>query len=230
MKQEFANHILDKVRDDYNETAQEFSATRQFFWPEMGKIFNFIKPENNVLDFGCGNARVLPLVLEKNGKYFGVDISQELIKIAKQKYPEENLQVIDGVNLPFEENFFDVIYSIAVFHNVPSLELRLRILQEIKRVLRKDSFLILTVWQPKNKRFSQLFWKNNFLKILGLSKMDFRDLIEKWGNNSQRYYHLFSKKELGRMVRKSGLKIIETGTIKDPTGNRQNLYIVAKKA
>lgn len=229
MKKEYAEFLLNKVRDDYNQTAEEFSRTRQSFWSEMEKVFDYVKPNSKILDFGCGNGRAFPYIQKRGGRYFGVDISENLIEIARQKHPKANLQVINGINLPFEENFFDAVYSIAVFHNIPSKKLRSQILQEIKRILKPNGFLILTVWQPKDKRFFWLFWKNNLLKILGRSRMDFRDLIEKWGNNSQRYYHLFSRKELEKMAEEGGWQVVETGIIKDGASKRRNICLVASK-
>lgn len=229
MDQNYAQQLLFKVKNDYNQTAEEFSRTRQFFWPEMEKIFDCIKPSNKVLDFGCGNARALPYIQQKGGEYFGVDISENLIKIARQKYPQANLRIIYGNILPFEDNFFDIAYAIAVFHNIPSKELRSQILREIKRVLKPNGFLILTVWQPKNKRFFWLFCKYSILKACGFSKMDFRDLIEKWGVNGQRYFHLFSKVELKKMALENGWQVVKNGVVKNERGNRNNIYLICKK-
>ncbi|GAI25805.1 unnamed protein product, partial [marine sediment metagenome] len=62
----------------------------------------------------------------KRVDYFGVDIAERLIKIAKKNYPEAKFQVADVLNLPFPPNFFDKIYSISVLHNIPSKNFQLQ--------------------------------------------------------------------------------------------------------
>jgi len=226
----YALDLLNRVREDYNHTAEEFSQTRQKFWPEMEWIFDYIKPGDNVLDLGCANGRAFPYIQSKGGIYLGCDISENLLAIAQKAYPQASFRLFDGQSLGFAvDNYFDVIYAIAVFHNVPSTELRLALLRESCRALKPQGFFILTVWQPKDKRFMWLKWKNNLLKLLDLSKMGWNDLIEQWGKNSQRYYHLFSQAELKKMVSKAGFKIEKSGFVKNSQGNRNNLYIIAQK-
>ena len=59
--------------------------------------------------------------------------------------------------------------------------------------------------------------------------MDFKDILKPWADKTERYYHWFSKRELANLVKKSGFKIEEIGVIKNETGNRQNIYLVAQK-
>lgn len=229
MRKEFAQHILDKVRDDYNHIAEDFSNTRHRAWEEIGFLFDYIKSGDKVLDSGCGNGRYLPLIKEKNGQYFGIDNSEELIRIAKSRYLGENFQVADVLALPFEYNFFDIVYSIAVLHHIPSKELRLKFFEEAKRVLKKDGLLTLTVWKLKRWQERFLLLKYNILRVLGKSKLEKNDLFLLWQNKIPRYYHFFSETELTGIVKQAGLEILKCGVIKNEKGNRQNLYIVLKK-
>ncbi|MDD5433226.1 MAG: hypothetical protein PHE77_01005, partial [Candidatus Pacebacteria bacterium] len=48
-------------------------------------------------------------------------------------------------------------------------------------------------------------------------------------NKGERYFHCFTKKELIRLVQQAGFEVKESGIIQNEKGNRQNLYIVAKK-
>lgn len=66
---------------------------------------------------------------------------------------------------------------VAVLHNIPSRDFRLKTLQEARRVLKNNGLLILTVWRLARKEFIFLFLKHLFLKIIGRSKLDFRDVL-----------------------------------------------------
>jgi len=143
MDKDYAEYLLNKTREDYNLIAEEFSMTRWDIWSEFNIFRGYIKDGDRVLDIGCGNGRLLKLLKDKNIDYIGVDNSEKLINLAKEKYPQNRFLVADSLNLPFPENYFDEVFLIAVLHNVPSKEFRLQILKEAKRVLKQDGILII---------------------------------------------------------------------------------------
>lgn len=222
MRKDFAQHILDKVRDDYNHIAPDFANTRVNIWPEIAVLFDYIRKNDKVLDLGCGNGRFVNIIKERGGEYFGTDVSFGLIDIAKKNYPNDSFQATEPLKLPFGDNYFDVIYSIAVLHHIPSKDFRLEFLQEARRVLKAGGIFVLTVWKPKDKHWG----------IFGLLRgMDFGDVIEKWfGNNKgERYFHCFTEVELTRLLRQADFEILKSGIIQNEKGNRQNLFVVLKK-
>ena len=230
MDKKYAQYLLEKTRQDYNLIAEEFSSKRQEPWLELKFLFDdYLMPGEKVLDLGCGNGRFFEFCKDKNIDYFGVDSSEKLIEIAKAKYPQAKFQTADAFNLLFPNNYFDKVYSIAVFHHIPSRELRLQFLKEVKRVLRPDGFLILTVWKFFRPKTRLLLFRFTILKLLGLSKLDFGDVFEPWGKKIKRYYHCFSAEELMDLVKRAGLAVKRTGFVKNQKGNRQNIYLIAQK-
>lgn len=208
--------------------AEEFNASRREVWPEMAELKIFIEPNSKVLDLGCGNGRLIDFLKDKNIKYFGIDFSEELIKMAKNKYGN-NFQVADILNLPFSDNYFDTIWSIAVFHHIPSRELRLLALKEMKRVLKDKGRVIMACWNLYQKDYLNLLLKYFFRKIFNKSKLDFKDVFVPWGNsNIKRYYHAFTKKELEELFKESGLGIIESKFLRR-NNKKTNILIVAEK-
>ncbi len=184
---------------------------------------------DRVLDLGCGNGRNIIYFDEKLADYYGADISVELIKEARKKYPQKNFRVDNALNLSFKDRFFDKVYSIAVLHQIPSKDLRLQFLNEAKRVLRPKGLLILTVWKLYKIEHIISIIKNLFLKILGKTKLDYRDILVPWGDKVDRYYHFFSQKELRKLVKKAGFKVVKEGIVESDDKSRQNLYIIAQK-
>lgn len=230
MDKDYAKYLLKKTKQDYNLISQDFSRTREKVWNEIGFLFyNYLKENERVLDLGCGNGRYYEFFKDRNIGYIGVDNSESLIKIAKEKYPKARFQIEDALALSFSDNYFDKIYSIAVLHHIPSQKLRMQFLKEAKRVLKPKGKIIITVWKFHEKKERRLLLKYSFLKLLGKSKLDFKDILEPWGNKTLRYYHWFSKRELKRLLKKAGFKIEEIGVIKNKRGNRQNIYAIVQR-
>ena len=166
MKREYAQFLLEKTADDYNLIASDFSRTREFVWPEIAFLFEkFLKRGDVVLDLGCGNGRWVETFKKQEVEYFGLDNSEKLIQIAKARYPDVNFIKADALNLPFPDNHFDKVYSVAVFHQIPSEEFRLRFLEEAKRVLKPNGLFILTVWKFHQKKTIFSLLKYTILKL-----------------------------------------------------------------
>lgn len=204
---------MEKTRQDYNLIAEDFSRKRERIWEEFDFLKSKVVSGEKVLDLGCGNGRFIEFFKKQGIEYFGVDNSERLIEIAKKRHPEGNFQVADSFNLPFPDNFFDKIISIAVLHHIPSYGKRTEFLKEAKRILKPKGVLILTVWYLWQKKTAwKLLLQNIFLKLTGRSKLDFNDIFIPWKDSqgkirAQRYFHCFTKKELQKLAEKAGFKI-----------------------
>jgi len=230
MDKKYAEYLLQKTKQDYNQIAEDFSRTRQRIWEEIRFLFDdYLEKGDKVLDWGCGNGRYFEVLKDKNINYIGIDNSEKLIEIAKQKYPQVDFRIADDSEIPFPDGCFDKIYSIAVLHHIPSEEFRIKFLQEAKRVLKPNGLLIVTVWKFKSKKERRLLLKYTILKLLGKSKLDLGDILDPWGKELDRYYHCFSKQDLKKLAQKAGLKVEKLGIARNERGNRNNFYLVAKK-
>lgn len=198
--------ILEKIRQDYNLISEHFSQTRDKPWKDLKFLFENIPSKAKVLDLGCGNGRFSEFLEKTN--YTGIDKSEKLIEEARKRYPETDFKVGDGLDLPFKDNEFDFVVSVAVVHHMPSKETRLQFFKEIKRVLKNDGEARITTWNYLGES-KKLYFKNLFQKIIG--KLGFRDALIPWHDKDgnvmvKRYYHFFSKKELRSLIEKAGLE------------------------
>ena len=230
MDKDYALYLLKKTRQDYDLIAEQFSNTRRFIWKGFESLADYLLPKDKVLDLGCGNGRLLQIFRDMEIGYTGVDSSEKLIAIAKQTYPNDTFQVAEAIDLPFSPNSFDKVFSVAVLHHIPSEKLRIKFIEEAKRVLKPEGLLVLTVWDLWKKPGTFLKTaKFVLLKIFGKSKLDFKDIFVPWQKKTDRYIHCFTKGELKKLVRKTGMKIKETGILKIPGTQNYNIYIVAEK-
>jgi len=201
--------ILKKTQEDYNLIAGNFARARSCTWKEFDFLFNGILKKDKVLDLGCGNGRFFEKV---NAEYFGVDNSEELIKIAREKYGNY-FKVGSALDIPFEDNYFDRVYSIAVLHHIP-LDYQEVFIKEIKRVLKKDGLIILTVWNIDKK----------FLRK-DIKKISEKEVLLPWYGVEDHYLYNLNLKDLEKLLK--SFKIIDKGEIK--VKNISNYYIIAKK-
>lgn len=237
MEPKFADYLLKKVQKDYNELAEAFASTREEIWPEIWFFKDFVKPNEKILDIGCGSGRLYKLFRGQEVKYFGVDFAEKLIKIAREKYLSSKelkkggvppvFLVANALRLPFEDNFFDKVFSIAVLYHIPSQEKRLLFLREVRRVLKPGGELFLTVWNLWQMKYLPLILKWTLFKLFGLTKVDFFDIfVPFYGIN--RYYHCFKKKELNDLVMEAHFSNVKVKYLKK-NGQNFNIFLRAKK-
>ncbi len=92
-----------------------------------------------ILDVGCGTGKNLE-VFSKFGKVWGLDNSHEAIAFCKKRgFMNVNLGSIE--KMPYKKEFFDAVTALDVLEHVDDS----RALKEIKRILNKDGFLVITV-------------------------------------------------------------------------------------
>jgi len=115
----------------------------EFFNKKNGKI-------RKVLDLGCGAGRNTQFLFESDFEVFACDYYEGMVKATRNRLlklgQDKNLalqRVIKAsmLNLPYKNNFFDVVLSNGVFHNVSDLEEMETALKEASRVLRKNGYL-----------------------------------------------------------------------------------------
>ncbi len=110
-----------------------------------------------VLDVGCGPGTVLFLLREKCGdhiKLYGIDPSEDMIRIAEGKNASRNsgiqFSVGVGEKLEFKDNIFDLVASSLTFHHLP-IDAKRKTAQEIRRVLKPSGRVFVSDWgRPGN--------------------------------------------------------------------------------
>lgn len=208
MNIEYAKSIIQKTADDYDQIAGHFSITRYRNWPEISEaIIKYAKKDQNMLDIGCGNCRLLSQLPDQIN-YTGIDISSKLISeaknnISKFQKSQQNIQLQVGniLNIPSRDNHFDLVFAIAVLHHIPSPEFRQQAIQEIYRVLKPNGILIMTNWnlnQPKYIKYINKDYSTD-------PNLEENDALIPWKNSSgkilaQRYCHVFSIDEIQNLL------------------------------
>jgi ubiquinone/menaquinone biosynthesis C-methylase UbiE len=74
----------------------------------------------------------------------GLDISPNMIQRAQERFqhPAARFQLYDGLTMPFQDAYFDVVYSVAAMQHIEK-HIAFLLFEEIHRVLRKDGHALL---------------------------------------------------------------------------------------
>ncbi|MBI5045981.1 MAG: methyltransferase domain-containing protein [Candidatus Niyogibacteria bacterium] len=229
MDKKEAEKILEASKQSYEKIAREFSETRAHFWPELAFIKNYLPKNGKVLDIGCGNGRLLELLGETTLGYTGVDFSKNMLQEAQQLHSDKKFVLADALNLPFPDQSFDAVVSLATLHHIPSKEFQRQFFKEAARVLAKNGVLIITAWDLWRARFLPYFIKSFLGKISG-NKLDWGDLFLTFGKHQEtRYLHAFTEKRLAQLAKEIGFNVKILHKIKNTGGQRSNILLIAIK-
>lgn len=211
MRKEQALKLISKVSNDYDEISKDFSSTRGHPWYEFEIYKELIKSGDKVLDLGCGNGRFYDFINDMEVDYTGIDVSEGLLNIAASRFKGKKFlskfrfKVGSFLDIPYKRPTFDKIFCIASFHHIPSKELRVEALDEMRRVLKKDGLIAISVWNLWRKKYRKYIWASLFR----IFKYDFKDCFVPFQGKVKRYYHAFSLPEIRSLFSDSGFYIVE---------------------
>ena len=176
-----------KNREVYNQIAEDFSEKRFSSWNWIDSFLNSFQKNKMILDLGCGNGRNMT---KKDLNFIGIDNCHNFVNICKKK----GLSVLecDMANIPLPEQIFDGIISIASFHHLATEERRKQTLMEMKRMLKDDGKILLSIWSIDQRHNSKL----NF--NYGDNYIPWKDSE---GNiKGNRYYYIFELNEIIKLI------------------------------
>lgn len=205
--------MIQNQQQVWNSIAKDWNKFKTTTDPKVEKFMK--KSKGNLLDLGCGSGRNF----NSNTKatIYGIDFSQEMIKYAAKRAKKlgikSNLLIHDIITkLPYKNNFFSNVICIATLHCIEGKNNRIRILKELKRVLKPNVKLLIKVWNKNNRKF----------------KNKGKEKLIRWTNKGSRYYYFYEAEELENELKNTGFKIINSKS-KDKNFELQEIIIVCKK-
>jgi ubiquinone/menaquinone biosynthesis C-methylase UbiE len=112
----------------------------------------YLKPGMAILDIGVGGGRTTPYLSRQAGRYVGVDYSEEMVRLCRDKFPQTEFMIADASDLsPFPDGSFDsVIFAFNGLDYVLPAEKRGQCLKECERVLKAGGALIFSSHNPRS--------------------------------------------------------------------------------
>nr|XP_057937006.1 probable tRNA methyltransferase 9B isoform X1 [Doryrhamphus excisus]XP_057937007.1 probable tRNA methyltransferase 9B isoform X1 [Doryrhamphus excisus] len=149
MMEEAASQLeRDHVHSVYDKIAPYFNDSRYKAWPKVRQFLLDQPPGSIVADIGCGNGKYLDI--NKEVFKLGCDVCRPLVDFAWSRGHE--VQMCDGLHLPYRDGCFDAVLSIAVIHHLSTKERRIRAIKEMARTLRAGGRIMIYVWAMEQKR------------------------------------------------------------------------------
>ena len=195
-------NLEQKNKEFFNKIAGYYdkSIFKNLLFNPVKKAVEFVKVKKNlkILDAGCGTGNLLKILEDKNAnlKLYGIDISKEMLKIARNKLKNVKIKLEAAEKLSFKKNYFDYVFSIDAFHHYYNHDL---VMKNFYRVLKRNSYLIIVDFSFGmffNKIFSKIEPGNNEMH----TAQEFKELFEdhRFKDIKQKKVGLFSILTIGK--------------------------------
>jgi len=160
------NNALEKLEERLKECRSgQIDPITKIYWDVHSEInlklaIDNTRENDKILDVGCGVGSYIVALSKINRVCFGIDplYKTSLLK-SHQKAKDENVDIslIQSVSetLPFKDRKFDMVLHLSTLQHVNNQD---KTLSEIKRVLKDNGFLLVSV--PTNRNISTLFTKS----------------------------------------------------------------------
>jgi len=229
-KKEQVTQMFDNISKEYDGLNRVISFGIDQKWRRnVVHLVDAIQPQS-ILDIATGTGDLAIMFAEKTkaNKIVGLDISEGMLNVGRQKVRAKNLQnrvemvVGDSENLPFNDNTFDAITVSFGVRNFETLE---KGLAEILRVLKPNGkFVILETSIPEKFPFKQgyQFHANVLLPLIG--KLFSKDK-KAYGYLSESAANFPYGEKLNNILRKVGFKEV---VCKPQTFGVASIYVSSK--
>lgn len=172
-KQTFVHSVFESIASKYDLMNTVLSFRRHKAWRKFTMKKMNVRQGETALDICCGTCDwTIQLAHDsKDGKIIGLDFSQNMLEVGRQKVEEAGLdkqiELIHGnaMELPFEDNSFDHVTIGFGLRNVPDLN---QVLREMKRVVKPGGKVVcLELSKPTMQPFKAVYFFY-FEKVLPL--------------------------------------------------------------
>jgi ubiquinone/menaquinone biosynthesis C-methylase UbiE len=209
---------LKSIRNAYNKAAETYAHDlyHELYFKHLDlKLLDMfserVVPNRPICEIGCGPGEISTYLRYKLSNIVGIDISDEMIRVARELNPNVEFQTGNVFDLEFPEEYFAGVLAPFLFVNYEPEEIKVAFL-EIKRVLAPDGIFYLSFHEGDDRlQVEEFFVKENPLGFIYLDVTQIADMlvetgfeIIEWivrspyatGEHKNRRAYIFAKKKL----------------------------------
>lgn len=147
-------------KSDFDKMAIDYSFWEYTCRVRYKRILQYLPLQTKTaLDLGCGSGALVELLSHYFKHVIGIDSSQAMIRLAKERVMSSHVGFIESdiFPFPFEENSFDFIVSYAVFHHFDFSDEQF--FEKLRKSIRPKGRIIVCDFTTSDRQHHKLwFW------------------------------------------------------------------------
>jgi SAM-dependent methyltransferase len=113
-------------------------------------------PPGPALDVGCGTGALAERLAARGYQMVGIDPSDGMLDVLRDRCPAVRAIRASGTALPFEDDSFDLVLTVAALHHIADAEAVRQTLAEMVRVSRPSGRILIWDHNPRNPYWGRL--------------------------------------------------------------------------
>ncbi len=200
------------LRETYDRIAADWCADHEddAWWiNDTDRFCDLLTPGATILDVGCAGGKKAEYFLQKGFRPTGIDLSSQMIDIAKKRVPNTPFfvrDILQPLDLP---KTYDSVFAQAVLLHIPKKEIAAA-LQRLVAALNPNGILYAAVKEGKPGQAEEEIVKEN-----------------DYGYAYERFFSFFTPEELEQQLKEAGLDIIHSSVTQ--TSNTRWIELIGKK-
>ncbi|MFZ2970203.1 MAG: class I SAM-dependent methyltransferase [Minisyncoccia bacterium] len=185
------------IARSYDKIAREYTKQHgydeQLSIPSLQRFLTSLPEKSTVLDIGCGGGQDSKFLTDNGCSVSGIDVSKEMIKLAKKYAPRANFKVANVMKLSSRKKY-DGIWCCRVFQHI-SIDKQDKFLNKLHSLFKKNGTLYITSVVSDKKEDYEAFdsGSDNLLKKR-LTGKSFKHLLAKHGFKVLKFKYWVGKK------------------------------------
>jgi ubiquinone/menaquinone biosynthesis C-methylase UbiE len=138
-------------REFFNRVAFKWDQMCNHNVEKLRKIIDLtsVKSNSKILDVGTGTGVLIKYLLETSpSKIVGVDIAENMIKVAKQKYKNDSVEFIVSDILEYNQKGFDYVFLYSVYPHFADKD---ALFMQLSKLMKKDGKIVIAHSESKEK-------------------------------------------------------------------------------
>ena len=189
--------------NSYNKIAAAWTSTlSDDFWQDNYKKLHSLIPPGRIIDLGCGSGRDAYYLIKYGYKVVGVDISEEMIRLAKAKNPGADFYAKSFYELDFPKDSFDGFWAANSLLHIPKAKIS-GVLKSIRGFLKPGAVGFVSMKEGEGEKMTQ--WQNS-------------------GQN--RFFAYYRQREFADILEQNGFKVLEMSNRPPKNDNQEATFLI----